>query len=132
MNYATFKNELRNLYAYERDLARLNEKIEDLTYLMTGVKGINYSKIPGSANPEVTAEKRLEMIEQMEELETEKKRLQLNITHIYSTLSKLEERDREAMMQIIVKRVNAEVVAEMNGYSRSGIWARIKREIEKL
>ena len=132
MNYATFKNELRNLYAYERDLARLNEKIEDLTYLMTGVKGINYSKIPGSANPEVSEEKRLELIEQMEELQTEKKRLQLNIGHIYSTLSRLEERDREAMMQIIVKRVNAEVVAGQNGYSRSGIWARIKREIEKL
>ena len=132
MNYAVFKNELRNLYAYERDLFRVKDEIDNLTYIMTGVRGISYSKIPASSNPEITAEKRLELIEQMEELENEKKRLQLNISHIYSTLSKLNDQDMEIVVQIIAKKHNAEIVANENGYSKSGIWARIKREIEKL
>lgn len=132
MNYATFKNELRNLYSYERELNKINSSIADLRYVMTGVKGIDYSKTPASPNPEVVAEKRLDLIEQLEELETEKQRLTLNIKHIYTTLSKLNGNDMEIVMEIIVKKVNAEKVAIENGYSRSGIWARIKREIEKL
>lgn len=132
MNYATFKNELRNLYSYERELKKVDASIEDLSYLMTGVRGINYSKTPTSPNPEVVAEHRLDMIEDMEALLAEKQRLTLNITHIYATLSKLDDADREAMIEILVKKVNAEKVAEERGYSRSGIWARIKREIEKL
>ena len=132
MNYATFKNELRNLYSYERELKKVDASIEDLSYLMTGVRGINYSKTPSSPNPEVVAEHRLDMIEDMEALLAEKQRLTLNIAHIYATLSKLDDADREAMIEILVKKVNAEKVAEERGYSRSGIWARIKREIEKL
>ena len=132
MNYATFKNELRNLYSYERDLKKINASIEDLSYMMTGVRGIDYSRIPASPNPEVVAEHRLDMVEDMEELLAEKQRLTLNIAHIYTTLSKLNENDKEIVMQIIVKKVNAEKVANEKGYSRSGIWARIKREIEKL
>ena len=132
MNYATFKNELRNLYSYERELNKINSSIADLRYVMTGVKGIDYSKTPASPNPEVVAEKRLDLIEQLEELETEKQRLTLNITHIYAILSKLNDSDKEIVMEIIVKKVNAEKVAIEKGYSRSGIWARIKREIEKL
>ena len=132
MNYATFKNELRNLYSYERDLKKINASIEDLSYLMTGVRGIDYSKAPSMPNPEVIAENRLDLIEQMEDLLKEKQRLSLNITHIYSTLSKLNENDRDIVMQIVVRKANAEIVAMAKGYSKSGIWARIKREIEKL
>lgn len=132
MNYSTFKNELRNLYSYERELSRVNDLIDNLSYAMTGVKGINYSKIPASTNPQESEEKRLEQIDDLEELLTEKQRLQLNIRHIYITLSRLDDQDRDAMIEILVKKVNAEKVAEERGYSRSGIWARIKREIEKL
>lgn len=132
MNYATFKNELRNLYSYERDLKKINALIEDLSYLMTGVRGIDYSKAPSMPNPEVIAENRLDLIEQMEDLLKEKQRLSLNISHIYTALSKLNENDRDIVMQIVVRKANAEIVAMAKGYSRSGIWARIKREIEKL
>ena len=132
MNYATFKNELRNLYSYERDLKKINASIEDLSYLMTGVRGIDYSKAPSMPNPEVIAENRLDLIEQMEDLLKEKQRLSLNISHIYTALSKLNENDRDIVMQIVVRKANAEIVAMAKGYSKSGIWARIKREIEKL
>ena len=132
MNYAIFKNELRNLYAYERELTKLNDHIADLSYVMTGVKGINYSKIPASANPEISEEKRLELIDELEELENERKRLNLTVKHIYRTLGRLNESDREIVIQIVAKKYNAEMVANQVGYSKSGIWARIKREIEKL
>ena len=132
MNYATFKNELRNLYSYERELKKINASIDDLFHVMSGVKGIDYSKTPGTPNPEAIAENMLEMIEQMEELEKEKQRLTLNISHIYTALSKMNDSDRDIVMQIVVKKANAEHVAMVKGYSKSGIWARIKREIEKL
>ena len=132
MNYAIFKNELRNLYGYEKELAKINDKIADLSYVMTGVKGINYSKIPASANPEISEEKRLELIDELEELENERKRLNLTVKHIYRTLGRLNESDREIVIQIVAKKYNAEMVANQVGYSKSGIWARIKREIEKL
>lgn len=132
MNYSVFKNELRNLFAYERSLLMLVGEIEELVYEMTGVKGINYSKIPASTNTEITEERRLEMIEQLNELETEKKRLELNIRHIYGTLSMLNEKDRKAMVDLVAKRIRAEEVAFNNGYSKSGIWKRIRKEIEKL
>lgn len=132
MNYAVFKNELRNLYSYERELKKIDASIDDLFHVMTGVKGIDYSKTPALPNPELIAENRLDLIEQMDELQKEKQRLQLNISHIYTTLSKLDESDKEIVMQIVVKKTNAEMVANEKGYSRSGIWARIKREIEKL
>lgn len=132
MNYAVFKNELRNLYAYERELTVINDRIDEMEYLMAGVKGVNYSKIPGNVNAEANEQKRLDLIEQMDELLTEKKRLMLNISHTYSILSQLEAGDRDAALKIIAKKANAEDVAIKRGYSRSGIWARIRREIEKL
>ena len=132
MNYAIFRNELRNLYGYERELNKIKDKMDELLYQLTGVKGINYSKSPGTTNSELSEERRLELIDELEDLDNERKRLNLTVKHIYRTLGKLGESDREIVVQIVAKKVNAETVANEVGYSRSGIWARIKREIEKL
>lgn len=129
MDYKTLKNELENYYKNLNDIDRIKEEIELILYEMTGVKGIRYDKEPSSFNPQLAAEKRLELIEKKEDKEIELRYLIASTKFIESKLKKLTEEDKNICLRIIAKGISAEKVRHEVGYSKSGLWKRIKREL---
>jgi hypothetical protein len=132
MDYRTFKNELENYYSYKREKNRIENKISDLEYEMSGVKSIDYSKIHMNPNPNLSHARMLEFIEKKEILENELKRVNLNIQHIEEILSRLSDDDKKICLRLIAKKDNVYKICFDYGYSRSGIWAKTKRELEKI
>ena len=129
MDYKAFKNELENYYKHLKNKDKIKEEIENILYEMTGVKGIRYDKEPSGYNPELSAEKKLELIERKEEKEIELEYTIASIHFIEMKLKKLPEDDRRICLKIISEGVSAEKVRREVGYSKSGIWKRIKREL---
>ena len=132
MDYSGFKNELKNYYKHLENVDRLKEDIEQIIYEMSGVKGIRYDKERSSYNPELANEKRLEMIEKIAEKEIELDYTLAAIKYIEMRLKKLSDDDRKICLKVISDGVSAEKVGREIGYSRPGVWKRIKRELEKI
>ena len=132
MDYRTFKNELENYYSYIKEIDELKEEIDNIIYEMSGVKAVNYQKIPMNANPELSHERLLELIEKKEEKEKEIERLNLNVKAIENALSKMDARDKKMCIDLIAKKGNAYKLGDEYGYTRSGVWARVRREIEHI
>ena len=132
MDYQSFKNELENYYTYKKDVMIIDEDIDNLLYEMTGVKGVRYDKTPISANPSLAHERLLEMIEKLHWKEKEKRRLELNIQYIEDKLSMLSDEDKKICLDLIAKKGNSILISSDHGYSKSGVWARVKREIKKI
>ena len=129
MDYKTFKNELENYYKYLKSVEKIKEEIEDIIYEMTGVKGIRYDKEPTSFNPQLSNERILDLIDKKEEKEIELDYTIASIRYIERKLSKLDKEDKEICLKIISEGISAEKVRREVGYSKSGIWKRIKREL---
>lgn len=132
MDYQTFKNEISNYQSYQRQIIKLEDKLDVLMYRMTGVSGVNNEKVRVSYNPQLSSERLLEMIEEKERLENEIKRLKMNIESTDKKLSVMNPVDKEMCIDVLARKISVDIVADRLGYSRQGIWARIKREIEKL
>lgn len=129
MDYKTFKNELENYYKYLKSVEKIKEEIENIIYEMTGVKGIRYDKEPTSFNPQLSNERILDLIDKKEEKEIELDYTIASIRYIERKLSKLDKEDKEICLKIISEGISAEKVRREVGYSKSGIWKRIKREL---
>ena len=127
MDYRTFKNELENYYSYIKEINKLKQDIDDIVYEMSGCRGIDYSKIPMTYNAELAQERILELIELKSKKDAELNRLYLNKKSIEDKLSLLEPEDREICLNIVAKKKR-----NIEGYSRSGAWSRVKRELEKV
>ena len=132
MEYTAFKNELENYYHNLKNIDRLKEDIELIVYEMSGVKGIRYDKQPMAYNPELSEEKRSELSEKLEEKELELENAIASIKYVEKKLSKLSDEDREICLRIISEGASSEKVAFEKGYSRGGMWKRIKRELSKI
>ena len=132
MDYKGFKNELNNYYRHLRNVDRIKEEIDDIVYEMTGVKGVRYDKERSSFNPTLSEERRDYLSKKLEEKEIELNYTLAAIRFIEMNLKKLNKDDREMCLKVVADEVSAELVAVEKGYSRSGVWARIRREISKI
>ena len=132
MDYNGFKNELKNYYKHLQNVDQLKSDIEMIIYEMSGVKGIRYDKEPSAYNPELANERRLEMIDRIAEKEIELDYTIAAIKYIEMRLKKLSDEDRQICLKVISDGISAEKVGREIGYSRPGIWKRIKRELEKI
>ena len=132
MDYKAFKNELESYYKHLRNVDQLREDIELILYEMTGVKGVRYDKEPTTYNPQLSNERKLELIEEKEEKEIELEYTMASIRLIERKLAKLSDEDKQICLKIISEGVSAEKVRKQVGYSKSGIWKRIKRELQGL
>ena len=132
VDYRSFKNELENYESYLIAKEQIEQEIEQIIYVMSGVRGIRYDKEPGSFNPELSEEKRLDLIEKKSEKEIELAFIVHAIKLIELKLSKLSKEDKEICMRIIAEGESSEAVSRQNGYTRGGMWKRIKREISRI
>ena len=132
MDYQTFKNEISNLKAYYRSLDELQRERERLFYDLTGVKGVRFDRQPGSYNQTMAENFRLEMIEQLDELDKEIEFTCQTIKRYESNLDRLPGDVRTLVILLFIKGKTFSEVGHIVGYSDHGIYQKIKKEIEKL
>ena len=132
MDYKSFKNELENYYKHLKNIDRIQEEIDLILYEMEGVKAVRYDKQPSSYNASLNARIMLEMSEKLEEKEIELNYAKASVKYIEMMLKKMPEEDRAICLKVISEGVSAEQIARQKGYSRGGMWKRIKREVTKI
>lgn len=126
------KNEIKNLRFYEKEIKRIKEQIDGIEYEEENVKGVLYSKQPGSTNPLEANLRRLELIEKKEEKEDELYEFCILINRIYRWLNRMETEERKLVEAVLVERKNyASVIKEKNISSKSLLSYYIDRAIEK-
>lgn len=99
-----FKNELRNLPFYEKKIKEIEEEIKNINYQLEGVKGVDYTKPHGTANPSKTEEKRLDLIEKKQDLVKKRDSLWSRIEEIIHTLSLMDRVDFDIVNTLYIKK----------------------------
>ena len=132
MKYEEFKRELENYHRNIENIEKLKEELDEIDYEMSGVKGVRYDKERASFNPELARKWFYYLSEKRSEKELELEYLIASSRMVENKLRKLPEEDKDICMKIIAEGISAEKVRIEKGYSRSGIWKRIKRELTKI
>ena len=126
----SFIGEIKTLKADRESLARRKEEYEDLIYLMSGVSGIDYSKVRGGYNPFGEEERKAKQRAAKSFLEDEIERLQSKIKRTEEILSLVETiEDRDLINEILVEGMNYRTACEIFGISSTSL---IKKEIKKI
>lgn len=110
-----FKNELKNLNYYRKKVKDIDEKIKVLEYEMSAVKGVDYSKQHGSANPAAIESKKLAMSDELEWFEESKNKWTKKIKEIIWVLDKMEKSDRDVVERVVVDGVRYRDLCEEYG-----------------
>ena len=131
MEYEVFTTNLKNLKGIKVSIEKLKTKLEVKEYEETGVKGIDYTRTTCRHNPSLTALKRLEMVDEVDELTRELNCLLLMAEEIESLLDRMPEELKGMLTEKFIKGWTYERVGEKYGYSHSGIQYRMRVETEK-
>ena len=115
----------------EESIPKVKARLEVKEYEETGVKGIDYTHAPVSHNPSVTALKRLELVDDVDELTRELNWLIGTLEEIESVKKRIPEWLWEMLELKFVKGWSYEKVGMKYGYSYNGIAYRMRVETEK-
>ena len=96
------KEEIRSYRQYKAYRNRLNDRLDTLWYELTGVKGIRYDKAHFNADPSVTEERRLALLDKVTVIETELARVESQIDHIDKLLSAMPKEDRKLVTYTLI------------------------------
>jgi len=132
MNVETFKKQLSSYRDFKKVLLRVNSEISDVLYELTGVKGVRFDRSPSSYNPNLAETKRLELVDKYNEKLLEKEYIEKGIEFIEYKLSKMEEDDKKIVLAILADNVSYERMGGKVGYSRTGIWSKVQRDLKKI
>lgn len=125
-----FKNELRNIPYYENKFKEIEEEIKVLEYEMEGVKGVDYSKQRGTANPAASETRKLILIEKKEKLLKEKNKCWVRINDVLVVLNKMDCLDRDIVERIYKKKKSyRELCDEMKIKSTSSLQNAVDKAI---
>ena len=127
-----FKLELKNYQNYLHYRENLLGIIDAVEYDLTGVKGIRYDKIPTSQNPSLSEERKLYLIEKLEDLRKELKRVDLNIEHTEKLMESLNDEELEMVTLVLVEHETLRRVASRLYISHPALSKRIRKILEKL
>lgn len=131
MDYKIFVTNLTNLKRMKSEYERLASRLDDLIYLETGVKGISYDNMLVSHNPSLSALKRLEMVDTVDDMCREINFLAVSIRQTEEVLERMPKEVKTMLEEKFVKGWSFEKLAEKYGYSKSGIQYKIVAETEK-
>lgn len=132
MKTDTFKKILGNYRNYLIDINTIKEEIDCLWYELSGVKAINYNKQPSSFNPSLSAMKKLELLDKLEDKQLELEVTQKSIILIERKLSKLSKEDKEVCVRILCDKESNEKVGMEKGYSHNAMWKKVRKALEKV
>ena len=135
MTYELFTKLLSSIGEYKKSIDKAKTKLEVLEYQETGVKGVSYTKMPMSHNPTLSALKRLDLVEEVDELKREINfyyvRLEENIRTTDRIMVAMPEELRNILSDKYIEGMTFSQIAEKYHYSESGIFNKMKRETEK-
>ena len=131
MNYKIFVANLTNLNRMKSEHKKMCSRLEDLIYLETGVKGISYDNIMVSHNPSLSALKRLDMVDKVDDLCREINWLGITIDETEKTLKKMPKELQQMLKCKFQMGMSYEQVGLRFGYSKSGIQYRLMTETER-
>lgn len=124
-----FKNELKNLWYYQKKVREFDDRIELLIYEMENVKGVDYTKTHGAGNQEAIEHNRLKMIELKESLEQNKAFWEAKEKYLCGVLKNMTSFDRKLVIEVIAdKRKYSDVCKEMN-IGKSSLAYRVDKAI---
>ena len=131
MEYEVFTANLSKLKLIRVSIENVKSKLYVKEYLETGVKGIDYTHAPVSHNPSITASKRLDLVDEVDELVRELNALTMMADEIESILNRMPEDLQSMLTEKFVKGWTFDRVGEKYGYSHSGIQYKMRAETEK-
>lgn len=131
MDYTIFVANLANLKRMKSEHRKLCSRYDDLIYQETGVKGVSYGNTLVSHNPSLSALKRLDMIDKVDELAREINFLVVSISQTEEILGRMPKTLRDMLHDKYVKGWTFDQVGDKYGYSHSGIQYRMQTEAEK-
>lgn len=131
MEYRVFTSNLAHLKDIRKSIETVKSRLEVKQYEESGVKGIDYTHTPTSHNPSVTALKRLDLVDEVDELTRELNWLMLTVYETESVLSRLPEELKDMLVDVFVNGMTFKATGLKYGYSDSGLWHYLKRETER-
>ena len=136
MNYNRFVLQMKMLKSCKESKEDLEKEIDDICYQYCGVRGISYDRESITSNPYMTDEKLTLLSEALEEPQ---RQLDFTIEAIkqlepivYGDLYRLPEDMQHVCIKVFWHNKSFDEVGKEVGYSRNGLWYRVKKEIEKL
>ena len=132
MDYKTFTEDLASYAQNTERIKQTKEELDIILYQMTGVKGIRYDKIPGTFNPHSAEFIRSKLSERYEEKENELIRYQTAVKNVELVKKRL---PKEIWLMLVEKFVKNKTYMEIGiqyGYTNTGLWKYLRREVEKI
>ena len=131
MDYRTFTTNLSNYTRYKEDLAKLNLELEQIFYVLRGVKGVGYENIAHSTNESQKALNWLTLDEKYNLKLREKEFILQAISQVENILERMPEELRNMLVRVYVDGWTFRKLGEQYGYSYNGMWQYMKRETER-
>lgn len=148
MEYKLFNEQLRLARSYLLEIYSYNVRISQLQYDLANVKAIRYDKVPTTPNPSQIEEKRLELIDRIEEIERESKTTENLLKALNRKILKAFKKLDPFIIDMVLYQYGLKLnkhglavngkphtireMCEVYHYSTNGIWQLIKREVEKI
>lgn len=125
------KYEIKNYTSYVRYKARLLNKLDELWYELSGVKGVRYDKAPATFNPSLTEEKKHALMERIDLCQGELSRVNIQIDYIDTVLDRLNKEDLEMVKYVLVEGHTLDEAGEKWYLTGSAISKRIDAILRK-
>ena len=132
MNFQIFTREMRSYRYYKDRIPELKEKIDDIYYKYSGVKAIRYDKIPSTPLPNIELILWEQMSRELEEPERQLKKAKDRVRECEENLAKLPKDVQEMCIRLFIEEKTYDIVCFEYGYSKHGLWEKVKREVEKI
>lgn len=120
-----FKLELRTLPILQRKREQIQQKYDEVVYMLEGVKGVDTAKEPTHTAHDI----RLLLIERKDAYEAQLCKLSERIDDIYRKLNNFSKPMQRILLAVYCDRVPVTKVAEKYGYSESTLRRLINKHI---
>ena len=132
MNFKIFCRDMRSYKAFKDSIPKLNEQIDDIFYKYAGVRGIRYDKQPMSFSPELASETMERMLQEVSVPQKELDKAERRVRECEEYLAKLPKDVKEMCIDLFVHERTYDAVCYNYGYTKAGLWQRVKREVERI
>lgn len=116
-----FKQELKRYRKYLMLSSKLQERLDLLLYDLSGVKGISFDNVKGTANATEKELKRLHKIDEYNDMLMTKKYIDQHIHNIQKTLNKMRIEDKEMFVNKYLDGMSFYSIGKIYYMSKSGV-----------
>lgn len=127
-----FKNELRNYNYYVAMKKNYDEKLDDLWYQLSMVKGIRYDKEGGSYDINLMNSYKFELMRKIDNLETEVERVNLQLAYLNNVLIKITDIElRQALVDVYCNKMSLRKASKKYYISHTALLKRFNKVLSE-